>query len=370
MKITKATENDAEALSKFFSQQVLHGPVDVQLTRPGHFFDQYKLHSKNFDVFILRDLKNEVCGMAAIIYREAYINGEVTRIGYCTDLRIASTREAVLTWTKHFLPVLQEVLRDQKCQYFFSVVVPQDSRAYNALVRPRSSRRNIPRFYMLGRFELVTVIGRTPWASKPLDTIEIKKGDTEDIDGLVSYLDRKSKERTLSYVFTKELLESRIRDWPGFGIESFLIAKDSQSNIIGCVAPWDSYEVQHMTIMEYHGFSKTLKSAMNIASLVGLTQRMPKVGEALNYSYLTHLYADNPDIFYSLLYESYELAKPTKSLCYAHFVNNLITLPPKTFISTTFPLAVYSLLPPDQPLPEFLKMSRLAAPPDLEVAFL
>ncbi len=369
MRITKATENDTEALSNFFAQQILHGPVDIKLTRPGHFFDQYKLHSPDFDVFILRDSKGEVNGMAAIIYRDAYINGEVTKIGYCTDLRIAPTREAILTWTKHFLPVLQEVLSEKKCQYFFSVVVPQDSRAYNALVRPRSSRRSIPRFYMLGRFELVTVIGKAPWAVRPLDTIEIKKCDISDLDSLVSYLDRKSRERTLSYIYTKELIESRIRNWPGFGLESYMIAKDSQGNIVGCVAPWDSYEVQHMTIVEYHGFSKTLKRAMDFASLVGLTHRMPKTGEALNYSYLTHLYADNPDIFYSLLYESYELVKPTKSLCYAHFASNLVTLPPRSFISTTFPLAVYSLLPPDEPLPDFLKMSRLAAPPDLEIAF-
>lgn len=370
MKITRATPNDTEALSNFFAQQVLHGPVDVKLTRPGNFFDQYRLHSDDYDVFVLRNNAGEVNGMAAILYRNAFINGEVTRIGYATDLRIAPTREAILTWTKHFLPVLQDVLHEKKCQYFFSVVVPQDSRAYNALVRPRSSRRSIPRFYMLGRFELVTVIGRTPWARKPLDTIEIKKAEKEDLDALIAYLDRKSRERTLSYIYNKDLIQNRIQNWPGFGIESYMIAKDSEGNIIGCVAPWDSYEVQHMTIVEYHGFSKTLKRWMDMASFVGLTQRMPKAGEALNYSYLTHLYADNPDIFYSLLYESYELAKPTKSLVYAHFVSNLVTLPPRTFISTTFPLAVYSLLPPDQPLPEFLKMSRLAAPPDLEIAFI
>jgi len=370
VRITKATESDTEELANFFAQQTLHGPVDVQLARPGHFFDQYRLHSPHYDVFVLRDLKGQVNGMAAIVYRDAYINGEVKKIGYCTDLRIASTREAIITWTKHFLPVLQDALDDRKCDYFFSVVVPQDSRAYNALVRPRSSRRSIPRFYMLGRFELVTVIGRMPWASRPLDTIEIKKCESSELDALVSYLDKKSRERTLSYVYNRELIDYRIKTWPGFGMESYLIAKDSLGNIVGCVAPWDSYEVQHMTIVEYHGFSKTLKRAMDLASFVGLTQRMPKEGEALNFSYLTHLYADNPDIFYSLLYESYELMKPTKSLCYAHFANHLVTLPPRTFVSTTFPLAVYSLLPPDQPLPDFLRMSRLAAAPDLEIAFL
>jgi len=370
MRIVKATELDAAALAQFYSCQLLHGPIDIQVARPGKFFDQYRLQSPQFDVFALKSDSGEIKGMAAIIYRQAHIGGSAIEIGYCTDLRIAPDREAILTWTKHFLPVLQEAMKERRCEYFFSVVVPQDSRAYNALVRPRSARRNIPRFYMLGRFELVTVMGRLPWASKPLSTIEIHRGQESDFEQLLEYLQKSSKERTLSYVFTAELLRDRLNHWPGLSIESFLIARDSQKRIIGCVAPWDSYEVQNFTVQEYHGFTKTLKTAVGLLSYTGMAQPLPKEKEALNFMYLTHLYADNPDIFYSLLYESYEMARPTKSLVYGHFVSNLITLPPKQFISTPLPLAVYSMLPPDQALPEFLRMSRLATSPDIEMAFI
>jgi hypothetical protein len=370
MRIVKASESDAPALAHFYSCQMLHGPIDVQVQRPSHFFDTYRLQSKEFDIFALKSDSGEIKGMAAIIYRKAFIAGESVEIGYCTDLRIAPDREAILTWTKHFLPVLQNAIKERSCQYFFSVVVPQDSRAYNALIRPRSARRNIPRFYMLGRFELVTVMGRLPWASQPLSTIDIQRGDERDFESLLGYLQKNCKERTLSYVYTAEMLRDRLTKWPGFSIESFLIARDSQKNIVGCVAPWDSYEVQNFVVKAYHGFTKTLKTAVDIMSYTGVSQPLPKEGSPLNFLYLTHLYADNPDIFYSLLYESYEIARPTKSLVYGHFVSHLTTLPPRPFISTTLPLAVYSMLPPDQALPDFLRMSRLASSPDLEMAFI
>ncbi|MGE3973946.1 MAG: hypothetical protein AB7F59_05410 [Bdellovibrionales bacterium] len=370
MKIVKATESDAPELTKFFACQILHGPVDIQIVRPGHFFDQYRLQSSEFDVFVLKTNENEIRGMATIIYRKAFIAGNETYIGYCTDLRVAPDRETILTWTKHFLPVLQDAMKERNCKYFFSVVVPQDSRAYNALVRPRSARRNIPRFYMLARFELVTVMGRLPWATKPLSTIDIQRGENKDFEPLLEYLQKSSQERTLSYVYTPELLRERLTRWPGFSIESFFIARDSKGKIIGCVAPWDSFEVQNFVVREYHGFTKTLKTAVGLASYTGIAQALPDLNKSLNFMYLTHLYADNPDIFYSLLYESYEIARPNKSLVYGHFVNHLTTLPPRPFLSTTLPLAVYSLLPPDQPLPDFLRMSRLVAAPDIEVAFI
>jgi len=370
MRFYRATEADSDELKNFYSEVTLHGPIDISNVRPRNFFDQYRLQSSDFETFVLKNNENQIEGLGTIIYRKANIKGEEVLVGYCTDLRIAPTREAILTWTKHFLPVLEMAMKTRGCKYFFSVVVPQDGKAYNALVRPRSSRRNIPRFYMLSRFELVNVLGRLPLASKPLRTIEIDRGDIKDLEPLVQYLSTKSKERNLSFIYTMELMKERFSRWPGFQIENFLIARDHDKNIIGCVAPWDSFEVQHFRVAQYHGFSRTLKRALDLSAFFGLSQSLPALDHSLNFLYLTHLYADNPDIFYSLLYESYEMAKPTKFLTYQHFSNDLTTLPPKAFISTTFPLAVYSLLPPAVPLPEFLRMSLQQFSPDIEAALI
>jgi len=370
MKIIKATSDNEEEISQFYSSQVLHGPLDLKASRPKNFFLQYELQGQEYDVYLLRDSKNQIAGLASIVFKEAYLHREKVRVGYCSDLRIAPTREAVLTWTKHFLPILHEGMESKKCDYYFSVVAPQESRAFNALVRPRSSRRSIPRFYMLSRFEMINILGRWPWAPKPLDTLVLKKGDASHLDALLEYLVQKSQVRTLSTVYTKDLLLQRFNSWPGFSYESFILAFDYQNNIVGCTAPWDNFEVQHYQVDAYKGLMKTLYSAAQFGSYLGLTQRLPKEGEYLNFAYLTHLYADNPDIFYNLVYEAQEQNHPHKSLLYPYFHNDLTTLPPKGFISVAFPLAVYSILPPEKPLPEFLRINRLTDPVDLELAFL
>ncbi|HEX4925783.1 MAG TPA: hypothetical protein VFV50_16940 [Bdellovibrionales bacterium] len=371
MRLALAESNDDRALREFYAESSLHGPVDLRVERPGNFFDQYRLQSDDYSTFLLKTDKDRVVGIATIIFRKAFLKDKFETIGYCTDLRIAPSRQAIMEWTDHFTPLLEQLTHEKGCHYFFSAIARNQGRAYNALVRPRSVRRHIPRYYQLGRFEIVSVLGRLPFAPPPLRTLVIRHADAAaDFEALAAYLRKKTEGRLLAYEYSAEFLKRRLETWPGLTDRNFILAEDRRGNIVGCVAPWDSAAVQTFSVHQYNGFSKTLRNTMNLLALTRMTSRLPRTGQRLNFDYLTHFHADNPDIFYSLLYEAYEHARPNKFLVYSQFIVDPTTRPPKSFAAAKVPFSLYTVLSPKTPLPDFLRMPRVRAAPDFELALL
>ncbi|MEQ1876178.1 MAG: hypothetical protein ABL958_06000 [Bdellovibrionia bacterium] len=373
MKLVRASDSDDQALKQFYAESALHGPVDVKVERAGKFFDQYRLQSEDYHTYLFKDEseRERVLGLATVLFREGLLKDTYQRIGYCTDLRIAPTRQAIVEWTEHFSPLLEQLVQEKGCHYFFSAIAQYQGRAYNALVRPRAVRRNIPRYYQLGRFEIVNILGRIPYAPSPLKTLVIRRADaTADFEKLAAYLKRKTSDRLLAYNYTAELLNERVRTWPGLQDRNFILAEDRRGNIVGCVAPWDASSAQSFKVDQYNGFSSTLRTALNMFSLSGFCSRLPAAGRPLDFQYLTHFHADNPDIFYSLLYEAYENARPKRFLVYSHFVIDPLTRPPKSFAAATLPFSLYTILSPKTDLPEFLRMPKVRQSPDFELALL
>lgn len=371
MRLARAESSDDRAMRDFYAHSSLHGPVDLRVERPGHFFDQYRLQSDDFETFLLKTDKDRVVGIATILFRRAFLKDKFETIGYCTDLRIAPSRQAIMEWTDHFTPLLEQLMQERGCHYFFSAIARNQGRAYNALVRPRSVRRHIPRYYQLGRFEIVSLLGRLPFAPPPLRTLIIRRADAAaDFEALAAYLRKKTEARLLAYEYSAELLKKRVDSWPGLTDRSFILAEDRRGNIVGCVAPWDSRAVQTFAVHQYNGFSKTLRNTLNVLSLSRMTSRLPRTGDHLNFEYLTHFHADNIDIFYSLLYEAYEHARPLKFLLYSHFTVDPKTHPPRSFAAAKVPFSLYTVLSPKTELPDFLRMPRVRAAPDFELALL
>ena len=114
MKFVKATEADNEKLKNYFSEMVLPGPINLRMLRPFDFFAQYKIQSDDFVTFNLVNEDNgEVGALATLIFRQAYIEGKETTVAYATDLRVSSSRKAVLQWAQYFLPAFMEELKKE-----------------------------------------------------------------------------------------------------------------------------------------------------------------------------------------------------------------------------------------------------------------
>ncbi len=366
MNLAFASETDSDRLGKYFQSHPIPGLIDLSINRQGHFFDQYRLQSNQFDTLILTDHNGEIQGMASFVFREALINGERGTIAYATDLRISPTRKAILGWSQHFLPILNDVVQKRGCQYVFSVLSTADRRIYNTFVRPRVLHGNKPRYHLFRRFQAITIHGYYPFAPKPIGTIDIRSAEREDIDPLLDYLRKNNSKRPLQFIYDETLLNYRLEHWHGLKLSDFRIAFDRKKNIVGLVVPWCADAVHQYIPQAFHGMAQTVKTGVAFASWLRWTRKFSSIGKPFRFEYLTMLNAKNPDILYALIHDAFVRSK-RDFLVYLHFVDDIMTLPSRWMITSKLPFALYTVLPPGKAPPLSFQPRPLASSPEFEL---
>lgn len=371
MKLIQATEADSDRLKEFFARMLLPGTIDFSIQRQGSFFDQYRLQSDDFETWMLEDGDGRLCGLASLVFRTGFIRGEKQTWCHATDLRIARSRQAVMQWAQHFLPVLERACTDRNCRQVFSVVEQSDSQAYNALIRPTShARRKLPRYFLAHRFHVVTLHGRVPLAPKPLTSIRLKPLEMSDVEPLCAYLREQAKARALANVYEPNDFLEDFKRWPGYRWEDFRIARDNKGNIVGCAGLWNGSQVQNFVPQTYKGFAHTLHQSLNLISWVGLARPTAQPERPMPMRFLTHLNCDNAEVFYRLADEAFSRLGPKEFLAYGHFKGHWKTLPPRAFIAAAMRFGLYTILPPQGEAPAWLTPNPEGLPPEFEAAWI
>ncbi len=370
MKLELATERDNERLIQYFEQATIPGPIRLRIRRMTNFFNQYRLQSDDIETYMLVNDKNDIEGLATLVFRDAILDGNRQTIAYATDLRVSPTRRAVLSWSRHFLPVIERARESRNCHYFFSVVASSQRQAYNAFIRPRNFRRQLPRYHLFRRLQLVSLHGLWPFHPAPLPGIRIRSASPGDLGVLTDYLVKKSTTKPLRYMATADDFVKNLTRWQDLDIANFLLAFDKSNKLIGCVAPWKAERIQRIYTADYEAKAKNLQDLSRVMSWLRIGHALPYEGHELETRYLTHLHADNPDIFYSLLYNAYHNAGKKEVLVYAHFDGDLITMPPHSFLSASLNFGLYCILSPQDPIPDFLRPKIVSVPPEFEPAFI
>lgn len=372
MKLRLATEDDSELLIPFYEETLVTTPIHLRLHKQGSFYFQYQMQSDDFSTYILVDDNSDkkIKAMVSLIFREAQIDGLLQKVGYVTDLRIATDRRVVLEWARILLPTLRSAKKAHDCRYVFSVVGEAQQQAMNAFIRPRNVRRELPRYYLYRKFHVVSLHALWPWALPPLESIVTERATQQDLPALAEYVAKKNSHRTPNYHPTPGHFLKNLDRWSQLEVENFLLAKDHNGHIVGCTALWNSQPYEQFIPEKYDSLSLTLKEVLHFYSLFSSARKLTDVGKPLNFYYLSYLHADNSDIFYSLCYSCYQQVPRTHFLVYPHFEGTLMTQPAKSFISSRIRAGLYCLLEPEETAPDFLKPKVLSPAPDFELAFI
>lgn len=369
MEIVKSQPKDQESLLQFYNSLNLPGYVELSLERKEPYDALYALQSNDYDTFIIRDADGGIHGTFTLLYRDGIIDGQFTKIGYATDMRVASNREALVTWSRHFLETLESSQKERNCPYMFSILSQEAGKTYNTFLRSRSRIATFPRYHLLRKFVLITVNGRTPYLSNPLPSIRVTPADHRILDPLLNYIRKKSQTRPLSFDNSEENFMRRLSLWKGLKLENFLVAFDRQNNIVGCLAPWNPTAVQNYQVANYHGSIAGYRKIFSLGSWFGVTRGFPARNKLLNFKFLSHLYVNNHDIFQSLLFHAYKQSRRNEFLVYQNFDGDLMTWLPKHFIGWSMPFGLYSVGPESLENPS-LQPSPLLPAPFVEAALI
>lgn len=362
MEIVKATENNSEELKAFFQQQVVKGSINYRVERTDSFFLQYRLVTEDYSTYMIKDNSGDIAGLSSILFRKGYVNHQEQNIGYLTDLRVKQGSD--INWTETMAPVFQREMEERNSQYLFSDLEQYENQMYQTLLRARNRGSHHIRYHLMRKFFLVMLFGRKFWRDEPLRSIKIEMGQTEDIEAICQYLKSKSVGKPLSFNLTPEELERRFRIWPHFSIQNFILARNNLGDIIGCMAPWNNKHVQQWIAHKYHGKSFQVYSTAKTLSSFGLLRPFPNEGSPFQLKFITHMAADNPDIFYSLLDQAYTQCRNNELIFYPNYMGDYQTRPPRAFFSVKMPFGFYTLLDDSKKLPIYLQPNPFTPPPD------
>lgn len=367
MKLIKAQASDSDLLCDFLRSTKLPGLIDISIDRDSDFFQHYNLFSKDHVTFTLVDKNNTPKAMATLLFKEAIVEGRKQLIGYATDLRVSSSREAILQWAEQMLPAMIAERDRRRCDYIFSSVAKSYTQIYNAFIRPKSNKRSLPRYYLYRRFKVINIHGILPFAKKPIDTIKIAPAQVQDLASINDYIQNKLKQRP--FHFTVPSIEDVLNSWPDMNIENFIIAKDYEHNIVGVTNVWDPSGVQKMIPSNFSKRAITLEETLKFLRLFGWAKPIATKDNHLNLKQMNFNYVDNPDIFQALLYHCYKHESEKKYISYLHFKGELETLPMRSMIASSVPFGLYCIVAPGDHVASFLKPSFDSPPLNYEIAY-
>lgn len=360
MRLEIAKPSDNNAILEFYKGFPLKGVLELKVDRCGDFFGPYAVESDRFRSYLLRDDQDQIQGMASFTIKDALINGQVKTVAYGRDLRISNNRRAIIEWADHFVPTLQDISNTYGVQHFFSALNMTETSALNTFVRPRNLKRALPRYFNYRRFNLISVHGRFPWAQNPLSHLQVRSGSSVNADALIYYLSEKNTQRNLATYWDSYSFFKQLHRWRGLRLEDFLIAFDKHNNIVGCCAPWKADGIQELVPLDYSLKAHNFRQFLKFGKVFGWTRNLTKpayrlqLEETLQFQYLTHLFADNEDIFESLLWAAYDRARSNDFLIYPQTREDLIYKRPLNWVCAKIPHGLYCMVPPDQNAPDFL----------------
>lgn len=342
----RAGPDDNDAILAFMREEGMQAGMSFRFERAPDFFALHNAHSPDNATWLVTR-HDRIVSITSVVIRSAYIDGSIGTVAYLADLRQTSGRGVSGLWRQVAIAVLDEIRRTYGATLAYCSILRDNHIALSSILDSRLGKRL--GFGRLRSYRTVSVVGMLPWRRWGRRRFEIQRASNSDSEELRKFVDAQSRDLQLSPVFDPQTWLRRISDWPGFGIENFLIARDSRGDIVGCVAPWDSSAINRIVIDALPKRVELLRKALNAASvftrrpqiLVGASTHLPDLS-------LTHIHVKDrdPKIFAELLTVAFQEMIRTRryaTLTFCLYDDDPLWRALRNMISTTVPMNLYCM---------------------------
>lgn len=358
--LREAQINDSVSLNDFFSSIPLQGDLEMKIKRQDDFFSFYNRLGYPYRSMLLEQDKKldrpQILGTATFMFQHRYLKTFEIKLAYACDLRISSQRQAVLNWGQHFTPQLEKLKNEDRVEHVLTSINLSDNQLVNTFLRPRARRGQRPMYELVTKFNLVSIHGFYPFKLKKNKNITAIRAQSTDRPNLIKYLRKKFLEFDLvpsEYLndFEKTIQSSLLYMW-----NQFIIAKNPDGEIVGCVYPLASTLLQDYFPQNYTVQANNFRQFLKLSSVLRFGRKLTKPfsrtqkDETLNFRLLHFFFFEHPEVMKSLLTAAYEDSRQNEFLVYAYQDNQFAYRPPKGSIEVSFPYALYEIKNPDPKL--------------------
>ncbi len=285
---------DNEQLLEIIERDVMGEAIGLRFKRRPNFFLGIKATSYFNQVLIIRDkISDSIIGCASRSFREVYVNGVKTRIGYLGDLRLNQKYRKKLLLAKGY-SFLKELDKDGQVDFYLSTIVDDNFYAKEILT---SRKAGLPTYHDLGLYFSYSFQIKKAVKPRLREGMEICGGSLDNLEELISFLNQEGRKKNLFPVLKVSDFNNPVDFLRDFGPADFLILKIN-GQIAGVMGLWDQHGFKQVVVQ---GYGQWLKVAGYIIRFFGL--KLPEPGTEIKYCSACFLVVrdNNPDIFSYLL---------------------------------------------------------------------
>ena len=346
--LKEASLDDSKKLNDFFTSIPIRGEIDIKIQREQHFFSFYQRIGINYKTYIIKD-EDEILGTATFLFRKLHFQKRNLLLAQACDLRISPNRKAILSWSRFFHPILEKLRTEEKVDGFITSINQTETQSLNAFIRPKLKRAQQPQYSLSRSYNLVSIHGFYPFRNPTNNNIKIRLYNSGDKKKLVDFLNLNC--RKIDYLPTDIIdnVEAYIDKSVLYSWNQFILAFDTEDNIVGCVHPISSTLLQDYLPQDYSPQSHNLRQFLKVAQFLGFARRLTRPfsrsqkQEALSFRLLHFMISSHPEVFNALIRASYKTSSQNEFLIYAYEISDFKKRPPKGSIYSEIPYGLYSI---------------------------
>ena len=358
MKLIRADESHLALLQSIHRSRFDLNGLETRSEFSQDFFKPYQMLSNDTCTYVLMDDNNIVQAAATILFLPARFQGQEETIGYAIDLYVARNRKAVISWSDTLIPALEEERKKRGVRIVLSSIMDRQRLAYNALVRPRDSRRKMPRYYLLKRFEKITIHGHWPLARGPLPSLQYRQAEEHEVVQFLKFRQQFVDPKTWGLNMDPQHCYDLLLSWSGFSLRNLWLAFNRHGDIVGGTLLVPQAYLADLLVKTYSERYRILYDSLPLIRWTGMAKALPKEDKNLEAVWACWTAAKNPDVFLSVLQTAWSQLKGRQFLAYTRFEDEFRRTLPRTWINLKTRGGLYLLQSPDEPSPNLLEFTQ------------
>lgn len=275
-RIRPARPDDNSAILALLESTPQQGAVSLNFERQPDYFRGALASCEEPDVWVAcpKDADDCVDGVYNVGWRRLWVNGQVEKVRYAHDLRIAPRCRNGLLLHRMFRQLRRQLAPGE----WMRTVILRDNEA--SLGSVASGRAGLPVYYPCGTIETSLIYTRRH-DRRPPKGVTVRKAEPADLPAMQALLaEEGARKQFFPY------LES-------LDVSGFLVAWRG-ARLVGMLGFWDQKDIKQTRVLGYRGGLAWMRRIYNLHSQVRGGFRLPPPGGYLSYLTLhTTVVADN-----------------------------------------------------------------------------
>lgn len=295
VRVELATRADDAEIRRLLRDNPMPGRISISLEREPDASLAAAIEGDIHHTVIARDPETgSLMGMGSVSTRDAYINGDVTRVGYLGQLRLDQRYRPRAPIIIGGYRMFRELHDSLGVRLYLTSIAADNLRARRLLER---GLPDMPTYRPLDTFVTTMIEAWAPGGKLP-PGLHTRRVNLDHMPDVLHCLTRNGQRAQFSPVWRASDLLARVKA----GEIEFVVAK-RRERVVGCMAVWDQRAYKQAVIRGYEPRLLRWRRWINLVPGLFNIPRLPPVGTKLNIAYLSHVAVDDddPDVFAALL---------------------------------------------------------------------